>query len=70
VFITAVPITKLFARGGGETMEDMCYEGLRAEASVICFALLVHKMHHPHSHVINICLCEGEGVLYGNVSSV
>jgi hypothetical protein len=27
VFITAVPITKLFAwGGGGETMEDMCYE--------------------------------------------
>ncbi len=32
VFITAVPITKLFARGGG--MEDMCYERLRAEAGV------------------------------------
>ena len=29
VFITAVPITKLFARG-----EDMCYERLRAEACV------------------------------------
>ena len=26
VFITAVPITKLFACVGGETMEDMCYE--------------------------------------------
>jgi hypothetical protein len=37
VFITAVPITKLFAGGGGGgggTMEDMCYEGLRAEACV------------------------------------
>jgi hypothetical protein len=34
VFITAVPITKLFARGGGGTMEDMCYERLRAEACV------------------------------------
>ena len=33
VFITAVPSTKLFARGGGG-MEDMCYERLRAEASV------------------------------------
>jgi hypothetical protein len=33
VFITAVPITKLFARGGGG-MEDMCYERLRAEAGV------------------------------------
>ncbi len=32
VFITAVPITKLFARGGG--MEDMCYERLRAKAGV------------------------------------
>jgi hypothetical protein len=30
VFSTAVPITKLFARGGGG-MEDMCYERLRAE---------------------------------------
>ena len=30
VFITAVPITKLFARGGGG-MEDMCYERLRAK---------------------------------------
>jgi hypothetical protein len=27
VFITAGPITKLFACVGGETMEDMCYEG-------------------------------------------
>jgi hypothetical protein len=33
VFITAVPITKLIARGGGE-MEDMCNERLRAEAYV------------------------------------
>jgi hypothetical protein len=29
VFIIAVPITKLFARKGGE-VEDMCYERLRA----------------------------------------
>ena len=34
VFITAVPITKLFAREGGGEMEDMCYERLRAEAYV------------------------------------
>ena len=35
VFITAVPITKLFAGGGGrERGEDMCYERLRAEANV------------------------------------
>jgi hypothetical protein len=34
VFITAVPITKLFACVEGETMEDMCYERLRAEACV------------------------------------
>ncbi len=35
VFITAVPITKLFARGGGGwRVEDKCYERLRAEASV------------------------------------
>jgi hypothetical protein len=34
VFITAVPITKLFACVWGETMEDMCYERLRAEACV------------------------------------
>ena len=33
VCITAVPITKLFARGGGG-MEDMCYERLRAKAGV------------------------------------
>jgi hypothetical protein len=32
MFITAVPITKLFAWGGG-TREDMCYERLRAEAT-------------------------------------
>ena len=32
VFITAGPITKLL--GVGETMEDMCYERLRAEACV------------------------------------
>ena len=34
VLITAVPITKLFARGGGGEMEDMCYDRLRAEAGV------------------------------------
>ena len=34
VFITAVPIAKLFACVGGETMEDMYYERLRAEACV------------------------------------
>ncbi len=34
VFITAVPITKLFACVGGGTMQDMCYERLRAEACV------------------------------------
>jgi len=34
VFITAVPITKLFAGGGVGRVEDMCYERLRAEASV------------------------------------
>jgi hypothetical protein len=34
VFITAVPITKLFAWGGGGTMEDICYERLRAEVCV------------------------------------
>ena len=34
VFITAVPITKLFAREAGGEMEDMCYERLRAEAYV------------------------------------
>ena len=32
--------------------------------------LFLGGMHHPHSHVINICLCEGERLLYGNVSSV
>jgi hypothetical protein len=34
VFITAVPITKMFVCVGGGTMEDMCYERLRAEACV------------------------------------
>ena len=34
VFITAVPITKLFTKGGGGEVEDMCYERLRAEAYV------------------------------------
>ena len=34
VFITAVPITKLFACVWGEEVEDMCYERRRAEASV------------------------------------
>ncbi len=39
VLITAVPITKLFAwGGGGGTMEDMCYERLRAEACVLVCA--------------------------------
>jgi hypothetical protein len=33
VFVTAVPNTKVFVRGGGG-MEDMCYERLRAEAGV------------------------------------
>ena len=32
-FITAGPITKLFAWGGGR-VEDMCYERRRAEACV------------------------------------
>ena len=32
VFITAVPIIRLFAWGGG--LEDMCYERRRAEAWV------------------------------------
>jgi hypothetical protein len=33
-FITSVPITKLFARGGVGEVEDMYYERLRAEAYV------------------------------------
>ena len=33
-FITAGPITKLFAWGGEESGEDMCYERRRAEACV------------------------------------
>ena len=32
LFITAVPITKLFACGGGGIVEDMCYDRRRAEA--------------------------------------
>jgi hypothetical protein len=34
VFDTVVPISKLFAGGGEGTMEDICYERLRAEACV------------------------------------
>ena len=34
VFITAGPITKLFAGGGGRRVEDMCYDIRRAEACV------------------------------------
>jgi hypothetical protein len=34
VFITAVPITKLFAWGGKGIVEDMCYERRQAEACV------------------------------------
>ncbi len=34
VFITAVPITKLFAWGEAVIVEDMCYERRRAEACV------------------------------------
>jgi hypothetical protein len=33
VFTTAVHITKLFTGGGG-ILEDLCYEGRRAEACV------------------------------------
>ena len=34
VFITAGPITKLFAGGGRRRVEDMCYERRRSEACV------------------------------------
>jgi hypothetical protein len=34
VFITAGPITKLFAGGERRRVEDMCYERRRAEACV------------------------------------
>jgi hypothetical protein len=34
VFITAGPITKLFAGGGRRRVEDMCYERRRAAACV------------------------------------
>ena len=34
VFITAGPITKLFAGGGRRRVEDMCYDRRRAEACV------------------------------------
>ena len=40
VFITAVPITKLFLCVGGETMEDMCYKRLRAKSGRLCQLLL------------------------------
>jgi hypothetical protein len=34
VFITAGPITKLFAGGGRRRVEDICYDRRRAEACV------------------------------------
>jgi hypothetical protein len=34
LFITAEPITKLFAEGGRGTVEDMCYEIQRAAECV------------------------------------
>ncbi len=34
VFITAGPITKLFAGGGRRRVDDMCYDRRRAEACV------------------------------------
>jgi hypothetical protein len=34
VFITAGPVTKLFAGGGRRRVEDMCYDRRRAEACV------------------------------------
>ncbi len=34
VFVTAEPITKLFARGGGGEVVDICYYRKRAEAYV------------------------------------
>jgi len=62
VFITAVPIIKLFA--GREIVEDMCYERRRAEACLMMIDLLLflqkqkivgigtgvintHLTHHP-----------------------
>ena len=42
MFIASVPSTKLFTWGGGETMEDMCYERLRAEACVVHVDLFDH----------------------------
>ncbi len=36
VFITAVPITKLFARVGGGKVEDMCYDEPRPVWTSVC----------------------------------
>jgi hypothetical protein len=35
VFITAVPVTKLFAWGEGDSVGDMCYERRRAEEACL-----------------------------------
>jgi hypothetical protein len=43
VFITAVPVTKLFAWGRG-IVEDMCYERRRAEACVFITAGPIIKL--------------------------
>jgi hypothetical protein len=63
VFITAVPITKLFARGGGG-MEDMCYERLRAKAGG-------ERCFNPRAVVISLIhddsLCD-QGVCSGQAA--
>ena len=39
VFITAVPITKLFARVGGGKVEDMCYDEPRPVWTSVCVSM-------------------------------
>ncbi len=50
VFITAGPITKLFAGGGRRRVEDMCYERRRAEACV-------DESAHHAKEMMELCVC-------------
>jgi len=52
VFITAGPITKVFAGGGGWRVEDMCYERRRAEACVD------ESAHHALANLVGVTLSE------------
>ena len=60
VFITAVPITKLFACVGGRTMEDMCYERARETTSRGLCGLVCPSRTSEHG-AEGYCVKEGGG---------